>query len=282
MPLGNTLLRRKGWSSTSLSRSPTSTRRDVPPSPQVKLSETPLLAVVGSWLTWRVGRPLIRLNAERYSREAELRFALVRISECAEGIALYRGESDERRFLHDIVYRVVAIMRRLAGSLAQLTWITSGYGRLAIAVPVLVAAPGYFGGGLSLGGLMMVAGAFYQVQQALRWFVDNFPRIADWRATLLRVVAFRDTLFSLEALHKHVGRIEIVDHPSGNLGLEDLTVFSPRRPGGTGGVANRSAPRSAYPHCRRAGLGQEYVAFLAVAGLGPGELAPFGCRHERP
>jgi vitamin B12/bleomycin/antimicrobial peptide transport system ATP-binding/permease protein len=37
-------------------------------------------ALIGSGLTWLVGRPLIRLNTERYAREADLRFALVRVN----------------------------------------------------------------------------------------------------------------------------------------------------------------------------------------------------------
>ena len=181
-------------------------------------------ALGGSWLAWRVGRPLIAFNAERYAREAQLRFALVRINEHAEGIALHGGERDERRMLNGAVAGVVAIMVRLANGLARLTWVTSGYGWLAIVVPILVAAPGYFGGDLSFGGLMMVVGAFNQVQQALRWFVDNFSRIADWRATLLRVVTFRDALTEIDALGEHVGRIALVDGAGGNLIVEDLSV----------------------------------------------------------
>jgi vitamin B12/bleomycin/antimicrobial peptide transport system ATP-binding/permease protein len=151
-------------------------------------------ALGGSWLAWRVGRPLIGLNATRYAREAELRFALVRVSECAEGIALYGGEADERRNLNGTVAPVLGVMGALAGGLARLTWVTSGYGWLGLIAPIVVAAPGYFGGGLSFGGLMMVIGAFNQVQQSLRWFVDEFHRIADWRATLLRVMALREAL----------------------------------------------------------------------------------------
>lgn len=181
-------------------------------------------ALSGSWLTWRVGRPLIAINAERYAREAELRFALVRISEYAEGIALHGGEADERRALDGPVDRVVLITRRLANGLARLTWITSGYGWLALVVPIAVAAPGYFAGSLSFGALMMVVGAFNQVQQALRWFVDNFPRIADWRATLLRVVEFRDVLPSLAAIGEEAGHIEFVTHPAGRIALNDLSV----------------------------------------------------------
>jgi putative ATP-binding cassette transporter len=178
----------------------------------------------GSLLAWRVGRPLIPLNGERYAREAELRFALVRVNEYAEGIALYGGEADERRILNGAVDSVVTVMARLAGGLARLTWITSGYGWLAIVVPILVAAPGYFDGELSFGALMMVVGAFNQVQSSLRWFVDNLAQIADWRATLLRVATVRDALMAIETLGENVGRIRIVDSEAGNLALEDLVL----------------------------------------------------------
>jgi len=133
-----------------------------------------------SGLTWLVGRPLIALNGERYAREAEFRFALVRVNESGESIALHGGEKDERRYLEAALASVVDTMRRISTSLAQLTWITSGTGWLSLVVPILVAAPAYFGGHLTLGGLIMVAGAFTQVQGAMRWFVDNFSRLADW------------------------------------------------------------------------------------------------------
>jgi vitamin B12/bleomycin/antimicrobial peptide transport system ATP-binding/permease protein len=181
----------------------------------------------GSLLAWRVGRPLVALNAERYAREADLRYELVRINEHADGIALHGGEADERRMLDEPVARVVAMMVRLAGGLARLTWVTSGYGWLAIVVPIVVAAPGYFDGELSFGALMMVVGAFNQVQSSLRWFVDNLAQIADWRATLLRVVAFRDALPAIEMIGLETGRIEIVDTDSDKLVLENLEVALP-------------------------------------------------------
>jgi putative ATP-binding cassette transporter len=181
-------------------------------------------AIGGSWFAWRVGRPLIPLNATRYAREAELRFALVRVSECAEGIALHGGEADERRILDGTVGHVVTAMRSLAGRLARLTWVTSGHGWLGLVAPILVAAPGYFGGGLSFGGLMMVIGAFNQVQQSLRWFVEHFDQIADWRATLLRVMALRDALSADDTPGGEPGGIELLEHPLGHLGFENLSV----------------------------------------------------------
>jgi putative ATP-binding cassette transporter len=186
-----------------------------------------LYAFVGSWLTWRMGRPLIAINAERYAHEAELRFAMVRISECAEAISVHRGEMDERCALDRPVDRVVQVTRRLASGLARLTWITSGYGWLALLVPALVASPGYFHGTLSFGELMMTIGAFNQVEQALRWFVDSFPQIADWRATLLRVVALHDALPKLEALGDEKGCIRFAERPSAAVAFENLSVTLP-------------------------------------------------------
>jgi putative ATP-binding cassette transporter len=181
----------------------------------------------GSLLAWRIGRPLVALNAERYAREADLRFALVRVNEHADGIVLHGGEADERRMLDEPVQRVVTTMARLAGALARLTWVTSGYGWLALVVPIVVAAPGYFDGELSFGALMMVVGAFNQVQSSLRWFVDNLAQIADWRATLLRIVAFRDALPAVDTIGEEAGRIAILDAGSDQLVLEDLAVALP-------------------------------------------------------
>jgi vitamin B12/bleomycin/antimicrobial peptide transport system ATP-binding/permease protein len=181
-------------------------------------------AIGGSWLAWRVGRPLIALNATRYAREAELRFALVRVSENAEGITLHGSEAQERQILDRTVDRVATVMRELASGLARLTWVTSGYGWLALVAPILVAAPGYFSGGLSFGGLIMVIGAFNQVQQALRWFVDNFSQIADWRATLLRVVALRDALEAPETTARDPDRIAVAVDQTQRLVLENLSL----------------------------------------------------------
>ncbi len=186
-----------------------------------------LYAAAGSWLTWLVGRPLIRLNAEKCAREAELRFSLVRAHESAEVIALQKGERDERTLLNGRVNGVVNIGREIANGIARLTWVTSGYGWLALVVPIVVASPGYFGGAMSLGGLMMVVGAFNQVQQSLRWFVDNFAAIATWRATLLRVMAFRDGLDRVGA-GGHDGdgaqRITVEAHPEGRLAFKALSL----------------------------------------------------------
>src|SRR3546814_4737885 len=106
--------------------------------------------------------------------------------------------------------RVILSMRQLSSGLARLTWLTSCYGCIAIGVPIVVASPGYFSGGLTLGGMMMVVGAFNQVRSSLRWFVERFPDIADWRATLQRVSAFKAAVAKLEQIDDSIESIRLV------------------------------------------------------------------------
>ncbi len=168
-------------------------------------------ALAGSWLTWRVGRPLAALNDEIRAKEADFRFTIVRAHESAEGIALYRGEEDEARIVSGRLDAVLAVMRRLAGRYARLNWVTASYGWAAIVFPIIVTAPGYFAGTLSFGTLMMVVGAFNQVQSSLRWYVDNYGNIAAWQAMSWRVIAYRHNLGRLNTLGGEAGRIELVE-----------------------------------------------------------------------
>jgi vitamin B12/bleomycin/antimicrobial peptide transport system ATP-binding/permease protein len=184
-------------------------------------------ALCGSLLTWIVGKPLIQANADLRAREAEFRFLLVRVNDAAEAIAVHRGEEDERRALEAAATSVLTVMRHIANALARLTWITAGYGWIAIVAPIVVAAPGYFTGDLSFGGLIMVAGAFLQVQQSLRWFVDRFPALAEWRAALQRVIAYREALTELERLRGGEGLITYSEHREGRLALDGLRVSAP-------------------------------------------------------
>ncbi len=157
-----------------------------------------LYAGAGSLLSYWVGSSLINRNAERYAREADLRFSLVRINEHLDGISLASGEADEKRRVELDLAAVLAATGRLVAGLTNLTWITASFGWITTVAPILVAAPLYFAGKISFGGLMMAAAAFTQAQSSLRWFVDNFSVIADWRATLLRVASFRQALTASE------------------------------------------------------------------------------------
>jgi putative ATP-binding cassette transporter len=180
-----------------------------------------------SLLSYWIGRNLIDRNAQRYAREADLRFSLVRVNEHIDAIALSSGETDEERRIEVDLAAVLAATARLVTGLTNLTWITAGYGWFTLVAPILVAAPLYFAGKISFGGLMMASGAFIQVQSSLRWFVDNFSTIADWRATLLRVASFRRALIDIDVLHDVESRIAFVTGEPGKFSIDDLEIASP-------------------------------------------------------
>jgi vitamin B12/bleomycin/antimicrobial peptide transport system ATP-binding/permease protein len=186
-----------------------------------------LYAGVGSLLSYWVGKNLIHRNAERYAREAELRFSLVRVNEHLDGISLASGEADEERRVNLDLTEVLAATTRLVTGLTNLTWVTAGFGWVTQVVPILVATPLYFSGKISLGGLMMAAAAFLQAVSSLRWFVDNFSTIADWRATLIRVATFHRAVLETDEIAKHVdSRITYLDGDPGRIVIENLEVVS--------------------------------------------------------
>jgi putative ATP-binding cassette transporter len=226
-----------------------------------------LYAGLASLLSWWVGRPLIPLNAERYAREADFRFALVRTNEEVEGVTLYGGEGDERARLTGIFNAVVSVSNQLVRAVTGLTWVTAGYGWFTIAAPIIVASPAFFNSAMTFGELMMIVGAFNQVQQALRWFVDNFSLIADWRATLLRVASFRNTLPMMDDLGKKVPQIAWVETEDGSLGIDDLIIAAP-----SGCVVLNEPQVELRPGERVLVLGgeaEENLLFRAMSGLWP-------------
>ncbi len=174
-----------------------------------------------------VGRSLIERNAERYAREAELRFSLVRVNEHIDAIALAGGEAEEARRIELDLAGVLLAMRRLITGLMNLTWVTAGYGWFTLVAPILAAAPLYFAGTLSFGGLMMASGAFVQVQSSLRWFVDNASTLADWRATLLRVASFRGALLGADVPYHVESQIALVEGEPGRIVMDHLEIASP-------------------------------------------------------
>jgi putative ATP-binding cassette transporter len=185
-----------------------------------------IYALTGSLVSYWVGHGLIAKNAFRYAREADLRVALVRVNEHLDDITLAGGEADEMRRVDTHLTNVLAATRKIVNGLTNLTWVSAGFGWVTNIAPILVAAPLYFTGKISFGGLMMAAAAFTQAQSSLRWFVDNFSVIADWRATLLRVASFRDALVHPRVQQLYESKIQYQFGDPGTVVIENLVVLS--------------------------------------------------------
>ncbi len=186
-----------------------------------------LYAGSASIISWLVGRPLIQLNSDRYAREADLRFSMMRINEHVDAISLAGGEAQEKRRLEFDLASLLAAIIRIYKVQIRLEWVTDGYGWFTLVAPILVAAPVYFSGDMTFGGLMMAVGAFNQVHSSLRWFINNIGAIADWRATLLRVAAFRLALTEADDMHGREEQIVFEQNRDRTLSFDAVSVVSP-------------------------------------------------------
>lgn len=155
-------------------------------------------AATASVLGWLIGRPLTVATNDRQTMEANFRFALVKARENSMAIALIHGERHEQPHFHRLFTDIVSAWELQTQAWTRITLFSSAYSVLSIAVPVLVSAPRYVLGIISLGGLMQAAQAFQQLESALSWPVDNMGKVAEWRASVERVLGLSKALEQLE------------------------------------------------------------------------------------
>jgi len=193
-----------------------------------------LYAALGSWVTYLIGRPLVRVNFELERYNADFRYRMTRIRENAESIALYRGEADEERSLRGAFGRIYSTWLDFMRYTKRLTALTAFYGQASSVFPIIVAAPQYFAGQIPLGVLMQTAGAFGEVQSSLSWFIDSYAQLAAWKATLDRLTGFRDAINKAKATARTEHAFDREDSPRGMV-LENVDV---RLPNGQVLIAN--------------------------------------------
>jgi len=182
-------------------------------------------AILGTWLTHLVGRPLVGLNFRQQRVEADFRYALVRLRENMEGIALHGGEGQEKGNLLHRFGAVIGNFRAIMIRTKYLNSLIAGYGQVASVFPIVVAAPRYFAGQMQLGELMQTAGAFSRVQDAMSWFVEAYSSLASWRATTERLATFHRAIVAARAQSGQ--GIQMAPAADGNIALQDLTLALP-------------------------------------------------------
>ena len=157
-------------------------------------------AVVGTWLTHLIGRPLIGLNFRQEKVEADFRFSLARNRIYSEQIALLRGEKAEASRFSDLFGLVVANYTRIIFRRIKLIAFTFSYRQLSVIFPYLLAAPSFFAKKITLGALQQTSNAFGQVQTSLSFFVDAYTTLAAYKANTIRLGSFRQAMTKAEAL----------------------------------------------------------------------------------
>src|SRR5271166_3415909 len=155
-----------------------------------------LYAGVGTWLTIKIGRPLVPLNFAQQRFEADFRFSLVRLRENAESVAFYGGEAVELGVFQERFRSIFENFWKIMKRQKRLTWFTSGYAQIAIIFPLVVVAPRYFAKQIGLGGLMQVVSAFSSVQNSLSFIITSYTDIAAWQAVTERLRGFEQRLLA--------------------------------------------------------------------------------------
>lgn len=185
-------------------------------------------AIAGTWLTHKIGKPLILLNFNQQKYEADFRYNLVRFRENCEGVALYRGEEDELRGFRARFNAVFenwwAIMKRQK----LLTFFTAGYSQAAVIFPFVVGAPRFFSGAIQLGGLVQISNSFGQVQGALSWFIDAYTNFASWKASVDRLISFHNAVVRAQEENRAgLGLARVADEKNTDLVASNLELELP-------------------------------------------------------
>jgi len=186
-----------------------------------------LYALIASGAMLLIGRRFVAVSEGKNQAEAELRYVLTRLRENGESIALIQGEAEERAGVENSLAKVLKCWRSICIQNMKTSVVSASSGYIAPVLPIILCAPKYLQGTMSLGEVMQAASAFTIVQGAFNWLVDNYPRLADWTACARRSASLMVSLDSLERAEKGdgIGRIKRTTEGEGAaLRLKDLSV----------------------------------------------------------
>ncbi len=183
----------------------------------------------GTLLGWSFGRPLVRTTNALQTAEADFRFGLAHAREHSEAIALLHGEPLERANATSRFQRIARTWYRQSRAYMGIVSFSTGYGALLPVFPILVAAPQYISGAISLGVLMQAAQAFQRLTSALSWPVDNLGDMARTRASIDRVLSLYEDMERLDAEARVPDghRITIERAPNARLATRALCIAEP-------------------------------------------------------
>ncbi|WP_076592528.1 ABC transporter ATP-binding protein/permease [Herminiimonas arsenitoxidans] len=181
-------------------------------------------AGIGSVIVGLVGWPLVSKNYLRQRFEADFRFGLIRVRENAEAVALYRGEAEEGVQLNDRFQRIRDNWWGIMRTTKSLNLVSTFYSQFANIFPFLMAAPRYFSGAITLGGLMQISSAFGQVQGALSWFISAFTDLAEWKASVNRLAGFHT---AVDAAQVDIDGVKVETNNVGAILIDRLTLNLP-------------------------------------------------------
>jgi putative ATP-binding cassette transporter len=178
-------------------------------------------AALGSYLTIKLGRPLIKLNSDQLDHEASFRSALIHVRENAEGVLFGRRNEGEAARLTERLDRVAANFRRITSVNRNVGFFSTGYNWLIQLVPVVIIAPAFMRGEVEFGVITQSAIAFTTLVAAFSLVVTQFQSLSTYAAVVSRLGSLVDAFESKQSAA--ATEIGVVEAP-GRLAFENLTL----------------------------------------------------------
>lgn len=184
---------------------------------------------LGTLLSILIGKRLVGLHFKQYQKEADFRYALIRVRENAESIAFFRGEKREHRHLLLSFKEVVSNTLGIIGWNRNLGFFTSSYNYIALIIPLIIVGPMYMGGAVEFGVVTQSEGAFAQVLVALSVIISQFEGLSAFAASIKRVGQLWDELDDQDSEDALLERTSPLPFDENDLILKltDLTVQTP-------------------------------------------------------
>lgn len=179
--------------------------------------------IVGTYFTHLIGKPLINLEKQSQKIEADYRYGLMRIRDNAKAIGAYGGELYEEKSLSERFKHVYTVWINMYIKRRHMNYFHSGYTQLSAYVPYIVAAPQYFAGAFQMGEIMQTVQAFGGVRVALSWFIFNYSSLAEWKATVDRLIQFENAIRKSERQKNFI----VKESDEEKLLLKDIELILP-------------------------------------------------------
>lgn len=179
--------------------------------------------IVGTYFTHLIGKPLINLEKQSQKIEADYRYRLMRIRDNAKAIGAYGGELYEEKSLSERFKHVYTVWINMYIKRRHMNYFHSGYTQLSAYVPYIVAAPQYFAGAFQMGEIMQTVQAFGGVRVALSWFIFNYSSLAEWKATVDRLIQFENAIRKSERQKNFI----VKESDEEKLLLKDIELILP-------------------------------------------------------
>lgn len=222
-----------------------------------------IFILIATALSVWIGYPLIRLNFNKEKLNGDYRYSLIRVRDHAESIAFYEGENKERSHLQEKFSAIIRNRWSIVMRMLGLDGFNTGVTQIAMILPLILQAPRFFAGQVTLGDMHQTVQSFNRLMRALSFFRLFYEEFTLYQARLNRLYGFMFTLDQLDKLDIHkpadcsctvtLQNFGVKD-AQGNILLKDINIhLAPgsslliKGPSGTGKTTLLKAIAGIYP-----------------------------------